>query len=146
VAHVAAADRNVERYFLYGPAPGPGSDTQPIRILFMSNFDTYNILMDRHPYSFYQAAQRHPWVVTDLWGHGFPGWNPHLSLTDNIKAKYGRVDAWDIINVWPVVDYRGEKELQEVSVFAYREHECWHRMCKSWGDRVGAGIYMFTYP
>ena len=50
-----------------------GSNTT-YRWLFLSAFDVYRTMMDRHYFAQYYAAGRHPNIQATLWGRGFPGW------------------------------------------------------------------------
>jgi hypothetical protein len=135
---VTMAERDKKRRFLYGE--------KRYRILFLSEILTYNILIDRHHFDFYRAALRHSWVETALWGPGFDGYNDSATVQENILNRYGSLQYWDILNVWPAISLKGSQELVQNTVVAYREHECWHKMCESWADGLGAHIYMLTFP
>jgi len=143
VVAVTDAERHVDRLYWHGPLV-PGAPL--IRILLLTNWDTFNTLMHRHPYDFLAAMKRHPWVRADMWGPGFSGWNTNASAEDNVIRRYGGPDAWDIVFTWPAMDLRDAVELRKHAVIATRHHECWQRMCKPWSDGAGAGIVMLTYP
>jgi hypothetical protein len=76
-----------------------GATEKPLTILHYIDKKTSDSLMDRWFARSQAQFARNTQIVADapLWGPGFPDYDSSLSLTANIKQKYGRENYFDAI-------------------------------------------------
>ena len=103
------------------------------RWLFLTNFRTYSILMDRHYFAQYYAALRHPNIEPVLWGRDFPGYETSKTIIENIRKRFGSYDYFDVIYQSGGIYYSRDVRLaSRYSPIMMREHECWGYRCLPW--------------
>ena len=106
------------------------SNNTKYRWLFLTNFRTYNILMDRHYFAQYYAALRHPNIEPVLWGRDFPEYDTSKTIIENIRNRFGSNNYFDVIyqsgGIYHTKDVRLASQHSPIMM---REHECWGYRC-----------------
>ena len=124
---------------------------QNLTILFLSSYERYTTQMLRIEFDYYQAAQVDPHINAHLWGEGFAGYNPHISLKRNLQKRHPGV-KFDAIFIQTPPKFRfsqkiyvGLKEISDETVVIFRFHECRYGICEPHVLDTGASIALFAY-
>ena len=67
------------------------------RVLWLTTRESFEQSVDRWYFIQFDAALQHPEIQPVLWGPGFKGYSDKLPVSENIEARYGTKDWFDVL-------------------------------------------------